>query len=173
MAKRITVRATDELEEYAKKAHLPLATAIIQLAIKGLNASESGSQTDLENMKAAIRLLAESSSDERAICDLLDGSSKALPKKRAPETKKMSGRSPQSATDNDVFRKETLPASSTITPTAKSEALNLEKTAVQAAVNATIEPPEDDTKNISISEDTNEPISEELMASLNEMLGLS
>lgn len=189
MAKRVTIRITDELEEYAIKSHIPLATAMRELAIKGLYAATENvpSNGSNENILEAIRLLAKDSSCEERISELL-GTEITFPKEEIHRPKPKKQPKPKKVEESRV---EPEAPKRKITESPKEDTLEVNKAVPPAAPTPVVpiaEPPkpqpqpaapvfsefpdEDTSNNLTISEDTDEPISDDLMASLNDMLGI-
>lgn len=200
MAMRVTVRLNDELEAYAKASGLPIATAIRELAMRGLRSSEETSlptQASSNQYKEALlgltKILAETTdADVNSIYEILNDdapkktsqkkkSTKAIPQKSQETIQEVVAEVPSEVQPQKVEpvvpREPIAPKepiapreSVVITPTQAIAATPIKTPLTTPLAESNIG--EDDSEDISINEDTNAPISDDVMASLNEMLGI-
>jgi len=174
MAKRVTIRLTDELEAYANASGIPVATAIRELAVKGLRSNVNTTSVQpapSNNYKDALLALVkiieeETAADTSQVYQLLGeplkkkSSQKKVSTKQTPPTESKEALVQNRAEEvENSFQKQTE---------MQQQPLRQEEPAKPIV--------EEDTSNndgdITITEDTDAPISEDIMASLNEMLGI-
>lgn len=176
MAKRVTIRLTDELEAYANASGIPVATAIRELAVKGLRNNGDSTrvqQVPSNNYKDALLALVkiveeETSADTSYIYELLG----EVSKNKNSSQKKVSARQESLAkttakpVEEPIKQSDEKPAQSNAEP---SQRAIYREEPVKPIVEEENSNDEDD---IAITEDTDAPISDDIMASLNEMLGI-